>query len=60
MLPEGADPATFDIGDEAYLGDGRIINSRFLDGMTVEQAKDEVARRLESAASPASRRRCAR
>ena len=26
--------ATFAIGDEAYLGDGRIINSGFLDGMT--------------------------
>ena len=35
--------------DEAYLGDGRIINSDFLDGMTVEQAKDAVARRLEAA-----------
>ena len=27
-----------------------MINSRFLDGMTIEQAKEEVARRLESAA----------
>src|SRR5205085_2508100 len=35
--------------DTAYDGDGRMINSRFLDGMTTEQAKEEVARRLESA-----------
>ncbi|HEY0911041.1 MAG TPA: class I tRNA ligase family protein, partial [Bradyrhizobium sp.] len=27
---------------------GRMINSRFLDGMTIGQAKDEVAKRLES------------
>ena len=25
-----------------------MINSRFLDGMTIEQAKEEVAKRLES------------
>ena len=31
----------------AYDGDGRMINSRFLDGMTIEQAKEEVAKRLE-------------
>ena len=28
-------------------GDGRMINSRFLDGMTARAAKEEVARRLE-------------
>jgi error-prone DNA polymerase len=33
--------------DEAYVGDGRMINSAFLDGMTVLQAKEEVASRLE-------------
>jgi leucyl-tRNA synthetase len=38
----------FAAGQEAYLDDGRMINSRFLDGMTIEQAKEEVARRLES------------
>ena len=29
-----SDPATFVITDTAYDGDGRMINSRFLDGMT--------------------------
>ncbi|MDE2135224.1 MAG: leucine--tRNA ligase [Alphaproteobacteria bacterium] len=48
VVPEGADPKTFEIGDEAYVGPGRLANSRFLDGMTVEQAKDEVAKRLEN------------
>jgi leucyl-tRNA synthetase len=36
------------ISDTAYDGDGRMINSRFLDGLTIEQAKEEVAKRLES------------
>ncbi len=47
VCPQGQDPATFVITDIAYDGDGRMINSRFLDGMTIAQAKEEVARRLE-------------
>jgi leucyl-tRNA synthetase len=47
VCPEGQDPATFVITDVAYEGDGRMINSRFLNGMTIEQAKEEVARLLE-------------
>ena len=47
VCPPGADPATFAITDTAYDGDGRLINSRFLDGMSVDDAKEEVARRLE-------------
>jgi leucyl-tRNA synthetase len=48
VCPPGAHPKTFMITDTAYEGDGRIINSRFLDGMTIAEAKDEVARRLEN------------
>jgi leucyl-tRNA synthetase len=47
VCPPDQDPKTFIITDTAYDGDGRMINSRFLDGMTIEQAKEEVARRLE-------------
>lgn len=47
VCPEGQDPKTFVITDTAYDGDGRMINSRFLDGMTIVQAKEEVAKRLE-------------
>jgi leucyl-tRNA synthetase len=47
VCPEGQDPKTFVITDVAYDGDGRMINSRFLDGMTIDQAKQEVAKRLE-------------
>jgi leucyl-tRNA synthetase len=48
VCPEGQDPQTFVITDVAYDGDGRMINSRFLDGMTTEQAREEVAKRLET------------
>jgi leucyl-tRNA synthetase len=47
VCPPGQDPKTFVITDTAYDGDGRMINSRFLDGMTIEEAKEEVAKRLE-------------
>ena len=35
VCPPDQDPATFVITDTAYVGDGRMINSRFLDGMSV-------------------------
>jgi leucyl-tRNA synthetase len=47
VCPPELDPASFAIDRIAYDGNGVMINSRFLDGMTVEKAKDEVARRLE-------------
>ncbi len=53
VAPADADPATFKIGSEAYLEkDGeavRMINSDFLDGMSVAEAKEEIARRMEAA-----------
>jgi leucyl-tRNA synthetase len=49
VIPDGADPKTFTIGDEAYVGPGHLANSRFLDGLAVDPAKAEVARRLEAA-----------
>ena len=52
VCPEGQDPNTFVITDIAYDGDGRMINSRFLDGMTIGEAQEEVARRLEGAFLP--------
>jgi leucyl-tRNA synthetase len=49
VVPSGADPKSFAVGTEAYTGPGRLANSRFLNGMTVEEAKAEVAARLEKA-----------
>lgn len=46
VCPPGVDPSSFIITDTAFDGDGRLINSRFLDGMSVDEAKEEVARRL--------------
>jgi leucyl-tRNA synthetase len=47
VCPPGEDPKTFTIGDSAYVGDGRIINSRFLDGLEVEAAKRAAIAELE-------------
>ncbi len=49
--PPQASAADFEIGDEAYLGDGTMINSDFLDGLDVEAAKRAVAERMEKAGS---------
>ncbi len=51
VCPPDVDPKSFVITDVAYDGDGRLINSRFLDGMTTVQAKEEVAKRLEKEAA---------
>ena len=48
VCPPDQDAKNFTIADVAYDGDGRMINSRFLDRMTSEEAKEEVARRLEN------------
>jgi leucyl-tRNA synthetase len=47
VLPEGADPRSFAIGEEAYLGDGRLFNSGFLDGLDVEGGKQRAIAELE-------------
>ena len=47
VCPPNQDPKTFVITDIAYVGEGHMINSRFLDGMTIDEAKEEVAKRLE-------------
>jgi len=47
VLPAGADPASFEIGAEAWTGPGRIFNSGFLDGLDVEAAKAEAIARVE-------------
>jgi leucyl-tRNA synthetase len=46
VCPPDVEPASFVVTDIAYTGDGRLINSRFLDGLTPAAAREEVARRL--------------
>jgi leucyl-tRNA synthetase len=48
VIPEGSDAKTFAVADEAYVGAGRLANSRFLDGLDVKSAQNEVATRLEA------------
>ncbi len=47
VVPEDVAAADFEIGDEAYIGSGRMANSEFLDGLDVEAAKREIARLAE-------------
>jgi leucyl-tRNA synthetase len=47
VMPEGADAASFSVAAEPFVEDGVIINSDFLNGLTVEDAKIEVIERLE-------------
>ncbi len=46
VAPLGADAAGFAIGDTAYLEDGTLINSGFLDGLDVAAAKATAVARL--------------
>ena len=48
VMPKDGDAATFEIGDTAYVDDGVMINSRFLDGKSTTDAFELVAEKLES------------
>ncbi len=49
VAPRDADPAAFSIADEAFVDDGVLINSDFLDGLEVPAAKARMAERLAAA-----------
>jgi len=49
VAPRDADPTSFAIGGEAYVEDGILINSDFLDTLDVPAAKQRMAERLEQA-----------
>ena len=48
VLPSGADPAGFTVDREAFTGPGRLFNSRFLDGLTIEEGKRAAISRIEA------------
>jgi leucyl-tRNA synthetase len=48
VLPPGEDPKRFAIADTAYVEDGTVYNSDFLDGLPVARAKRAVIDRLEA------------
>jgi len=47
VIPAEADPATFEVGTEAYTGPGALHHSDFLNGLPVEAAKQAAGERLE-------------
>ena len=47
VLPPGEDPSNFSIKREAYTGSGSHINSGFLNGLDIPNAKLEVTKRAE-------------
>jgi leucyl-tRNA synthetase len=47
VLPPGEDAAHFTIGDTAYVEDGTLFNSDFMNGLAVAAAKRAVGERLE-------------
>jgi leucyl-tRNA synthetase len=47
VCPKGVDPASIQVGTEAFTEDGLLINSDFLNGLDVAKAKSTVIRRLE-------------
>jgi len=51
VLPPGEDPAHFTVGDTAYVEDGTLFNSDFMNGLTVAAAKRAVGERLERSGS---------
>jgi len=47
VLPPDADPKTFSIADEAYVGDGRLYQSDFLNGLDVPSAIKNAIAKIE-------------
>ncbi len=48
VLPKGREAAGFEVGDEAFVEDGVLINSAFLDGLPVAEAKRAAIEALET------------
>jgi leucyl-tRNA synthetase len=48
VVAPSPEEASEPVGDEAYAGPGRLVNSRFLDGLTAEDAIREVIARAEA------------
>ncbi len=46
VAPKGANPKTFHIKKEAFVEDGILINSDFLDGMSISEAKSASIKKL--------------
>ncbi|WND03697.1 leucine--tRNA ligase [Temperatibacter marinus] len=49
VLPQGEEGEGFSVETEAYTGPGKLANSDFLDGLTIEEGKKAVIDRAEEA-----------
>ncbi len=47
VIADGEDSDPDSIATEAYTGPGKLVNSRFLDGMTIDEAKAAIIARAE-------------
>ncbi len=47
VLPPDVDPQTFNVGAEAYVGDGKLYNSDFLNGLDVPGAIKAAIQKIE-------------
>ena len=47
VLPAGEDPVSFEVGTEAYTGDGKLYHSEFLDGMGTADGKAAAIARIK-------------
>ena len=48
VLPTDKNPDAFYVQNEAYVGEGTLFNSDFLDGMSIDDAKEAMAKKLEA------------
>ncbi len=46
ILPKNKDQASFQVKNEAFLDEGTLINSKFLNGKTIDESKTDVIKRL--------------
>tara|TARA_B100000963_G_scaffold151917_1_gene132392 strand:- start:772 stop:3327 length:2556 start_codon:yes stop_codon:yes gene_type:complete len=47
ILPTNEDPEKYKIGNEAYTGDGKIINSDFLNNLSIDEGKSKIIKEIE-------------
>lgn len=47
VCPKDQDAETFEVGNEAYTGEGVIINSEFLNGLAIDEAKSKIIAQFE-------------
>ncbi len=48
VLPDGLNEDEFQLNGEAYIGDGHMINSEFLNGLTTTEAIEKISQHLEN------------